>query len=166
MGVIQSVFWFTGVLQSITWVLGILQPIKLILKPLQFIGRIQLNGLGIRLKILLSLKQVKSPLVLIQSKIYSLVYFIWLSLYRVLYRDHTIVTYLSFLIYTPQLQKRVYRLQIAIRLLALKIASVKSVKSSLYCSYRPLFINLQQPYLRILKLIQLLTPSADLRSTP
>jgi hypothetical protein len=51
-----------------------LWPVRLIPKLLGSIGRIWLNGLGIRLEILLSLKEVKSLLVLIWSKIYSLVY--------------------------------------------------------------------------------------------
>src|SRR6266704_5159124 len=101
MGVIWSIFWFTGVLQSVTWVLGIIWPVRLILKPFGSIGRIWLNGLSIRLEILLSLKQVKSLLVLMWSKIYSLVYSVWSSLQSVSYRDCAIVTYLSFLTYIP-----------------------------------------------------------------
>ena len=65
MGVIWSVFWFTGVLWSVTWVLGVIWPVRSILKPLRSVGQIWLNGLGIRLEILLSLKQAKSLLVLI-----------------------------------------------------------------------------------------------------
>src|SRR6266702_4890420 len=101
MGVIWSLFWFTRVLRSVTWVLGVIWPVRSILKPLGSIGRIWLNGLGIRLEILLSLKQAKSPLVLMWSKICSLVYSVWSSLQSVLYRDYTIVTRLSFLTYTP-----------------------------------------------------------------
>jgi len=63
MGVIWSVFWFIEVLWSITWVLGVLWPIKLILKALRSIGRIWLSMLGIRLAILLSLKEAESLLV-------------------------------------------------------------------------------------------------------
>src|SRR6266571_1016787 len=101
MGVIWFIFWFTRVLWSMTWVLGIIWPVRLILKPLGSIGRIWLNGSGIRLEILLSLKQVKSPLVLMWSKIYSLVYSVWSSSQSVLYKDHAIVTHLSFSTYTP-----------------------------------------------------------------
>ena len=123
--------------------------------------------LGIRLAILLSLGEVKSLfLVLTQSRISSLVHSVWSSLYIVLYKDRAIVTYLSLLTYTPQLHKRVYRLRIVTGLQALKIASVKSVKSSWYCSYRSSFISLKCLYLRILKLIQSLMSFIDVRSTP
>ena len=144
-----------------------LQPVQLILKLLGFIGRIQLSGLGIRLAILLSLEEVNSSFTSqYQSRISSLVYSVWSFLYIILYKDYIIVTYLFLLTYIPQLYKRVYSLQIVVGLQALKIASVKSVKSSQYCSHISLFISLKYLYLRILKLIQLLTPSIDVRSTP
>ena len=135
----------------------------LILKPLRFIGRIQLSGLGIRLVIILSLEEVKSSLVVLnQSRISSLVYSVQSSLYIILYKDRTTVTRLSLLTYIPQLYKRVRSLQIVIGLQALKIASVKSVKSSQYYSHRLLFISLKCLYLRILKLMQLLTSFIDI----
>src|SRR6266568_2508781 len=104
MGVIWSVFWFTGVLRSITWVLGVLWPVRSILKALGSIGRIWLSRSGIRLVILLSLEEAKSLLVsLTWSRISSLVYSIWSSLYNILYRDCAIITRLSFLTYIPWL---------------------------------------------------------------
>ena len=140
---------------------------RLSLKPLRFMGRIQLSGLGIRLAIILSLGQVKSSLVVLYlSRSSSLVYSIWSSLYIVLYRDYIIVTRLFLLTYTLQLYRRVHRLRIVVGLHALKIASIKSAKSSQYYSYRSTFINLKYPYLRVLNLIQLLTLGIDVRSTP
>ena len=139
----------------------------LILKPLRFIGQIQLNGLGIRLAIILSLGQAKSFLVVLySSRSSSLVYSIWSSLYIILYRDYIIVTRLFLLTYTPYLYRRVRRLRMVVGLYTLKIASVKSAKSSQYCSYRLSFINLKYPYLRVLNLIQLLTLGIDIRLTP
>ena len=130
-------------------------------------GRIQLSGLGIRPAIIFSLEEVKSSLVSWnQSRISSLVHFIQSFLCIVLYKDYTIVTRLFLLTYTPQLHKRVYRLQIVVGLHTLKIASIKSAKSSQYCSYRSTFINLKYPYLRVLNLIQLLTLGIDVRLTP
>ena len=130
-------------------------------------GRIWLSGLGIRLVIILSLEEVKSFLVFQNwSRISSLVYFIWSFLYIMLYKDYIIVTYLFLLTYIPWLYKRVHRLQMVVGLHALKIASVKSAKSFQYCSYRSLFISLKCLYLRILKLIQLLTLFIDVASTP
>jgi len=55
----------------------------------------------IRLEILLSLNEAKNLLVLIWSRISSLVYSVWLSLYSISYKDYIIVTRLSFLTYTP-----------------------------------------------------------------
>ena len=78
-----------------------LWSVRLILKPLQSIGQIWLNGLSIRLEILLSLKEVKSLPVLIWSRISSLVHSVWSFLCIVLYKDSAIVTYLSLLTYTP-----------------------------------------------------------------
>ena len=144
-----------------------LQPVRLILKLLSFIGRIQLRGLGIRLAIILSLGQVKSSLVVLYlSRSSSLVYSVWSSLYIVLYRDCITVTCLFLLTYTPQLHRRVHRLRIVVGLYTLKIASIKSAKSSQYYSYRLIFINLKYPYLRVLNLIQLLISGIDVRSTP
>ena len=132
-----------------------------------FIGRIQLSRLGIRLVIILSLGQVKSSLVVLySSRSSSLVYSIQSSLYIILYRDYIIVTYLFLLTYTPQLYRRVYRLWIVVGLYALKIASVKSIKSSWYYSYRSTFINLKYLYLRVLNLMQLLILGIDVRLTP
>ena len=132
-----------------------------------FIGQVWLSGLGIRLVIILSLGQVKSSLVVLySSRSSSLVYSIWSSLYIILYRDYIIVTRLFLLTYTPQLYRRVRRLQIVVGLYTLKIASIKSAKSSQYCSHRSTFINLKYPYLRVLNLIQLLTSGIDVRSTP
>jgi hypothetical protein len=91
--------------------------------------------------------------VLYSSRSSSLVYSIWSSLYIVLYRDYIIVTCLFLLTHTPWLYRRVRRLRIVVGLHALKIASVKSAKSSWYCSYRSTFINLKYPYLRVLNLI-------------
>ena len=140
---------------------------KLILKLLRFIGQIQLSGLGIRLVIILSLEEVKSSLVSQNwSRISSLVYFIQSFSYIILYKDCIIVTRLFLLTYTPQLYKSVYRLQIVVGLYTLKIASIKSIKSSQYCSYRSIFINLKYLYLRVLNLIQSLTLVIDVRSTP
>ena len=120
-----------------------LWPVILILKPLGSVGRIWLNGLGIRPAILLSLEEAKSlPVVLIWSRISSLVHSVWFSSRSVLYRDRAIVTRLSFLTHTPWLRRRVRRLWIVIRLQALKTASVKSVKSFLYCSHRLSFRSL------------------------
>jgi len=131
-----------------------LWPIRLILKLLRFIGRIWLRGLGIRPAIILSLEEVKSSLVFWNwSRISSLVYSVWSFLYIVLYKDCVTVTCLFLLTYTPWLRKRVYSLRMVIGLQALKIASVKSIKSSWYCSHRLLFISLKCLYLRILKLI-------------
>ena len=130
-------------------------------------GRIQLSGLGIRLAIILSLEEVKSSLVSWNwSRISSLVYSVWSSLYIILYKDRIIVTRLSLLTYTPQLRKRVYSLRMVIGLQALRIASVKSAKSSQYYSHRLLFISLKCLYLRILKLMQSLTSFVDVTSTP
>ena len=99
---LRSIIWVTGVLQSVTWVLGILWPVRLIPKLLRFVGQIWLSMLGIRLAILLSLEEVRSLLVsLAWSRIYSLVHSIRSSLYNMLYRDRVIVTYFSFLTYTP-----------------------------------------------------------------
>ena len=140
---------------------------RLSLKPLRFIGRIQLSGLGIRLAIILSLEEVKSSLVSWNwSRISSLVYSVQSFLYIILYKDYIIVTRLFLLTYIPQLRKRVYSLRMVIGLQALRIASVKSVKSSQYCSYRSLFMSLKCLYLRILKLIQSLTSFIDVTSTP
>ena len=133
--------WQYGVL--LIACLGILQSVRLILRLLRSIGRIQLSILGIRLVILLSLGEVKSLLVaLTQSKISSLVYSVWSSSHSILYRARVIVTYLSLLTYIPQLRRKVCRLQITKSLQALKVASVKSAKSSQYYSYRLLFIKL------------------------
>ena len=130
-------------------------------------GRIWLSGLGIRPAIILSLEEVKSSLVSQNwFRISSLVYSIQSFSYIMLYKDCVIVTCLFLLTYTPQLRKRVYSLQIVIGLQALKIASVKSIKSSQYCSYRLLFISLKYLYLRILKLMQLLTLFVDVTLTP
>ena len=103
---------------------------------------------------------------LYQSRISSLVYSVWSFLYNILYKDRVTVTYLSFLTHTPQLWRRVYKLQITVSLQALKVTSIKSIKSSLYCSYMLLFIKLQYLYSRILNLIQLLILFMDVRSTP
>ena len=58
--------------------------------------------LGIRPAILLSLEEAKSSLVaLTWFRISSLVYFVWSSLYNILYKDYAIVTHFSFLTHTP-----------------------------------------------------------------
>jgi len=94
-------------------------------------GRIWLSGLGIRPAIILSLEEVKSSLVSWNwSRISSLVHSVWSFLCIVLYKDCVTVTYLFLLTHTPWLCKRVYSLQIVTGLQALKIASVKSAKSS------------------------------------
>ena len=130
-------------------------------------GRIQLSRLGIRLAIILSLEEAKSSFTSqYQSRISSLVYSVWSFSYIILYKDYITVTRLFLLTHTPQLYKRVRSLQIVVGLQALKIASVKSIKSSQYYSHRSLFISSKYLYLRILKLIQSLTPSIDVRSTP
>jgi hypothetical protein len=91
--------------------------------------------------------------VLYLSKSSSLVHSVWSFLYIMLYRDCIIVTCLFLLTHTPWLRRRVYKLWIVIGLYALKIASIKSIKSSWYYSYRLMFINLKYPYLRVLNLI-------------
>jgi hypothetical protein len=53
----------------------------------------------------------------------------------------------------------------SIRLQVLKISFIKSVKSSLYCFYRSLFMNLKYLYSRVLNLIYLLVFSADIKLT-
>jgi hypothetical protein len=64
-------------------------------------GFVYIEG-PIRLKILLSLEEAKSSLVvLIWSRICSLVHSVWSSLHSVLYRDRAIVTRLSFSTHTP-----------------------------------------------------------------
>ena len=129
-------------------------------------GRIWLNRSGIRLALTLSLGQAKSSLVMLYlSKSSSLVYSVWFSLCIVLYRDYTTVTCLFLLTYTPCLCRRVYRLQIVVGLYALKIASIKSAKSSQYYSYRSTFISLKYLYSRTLNLMQLLTSVIDVRLT-
>ena len=143
-----------------------LWPIRLILRLSQSIAWICLSRSNIRPVILLSLKELKSLLFLIYSQIFSLLYSIRSFSYNILQRDCAIVIYLSLIVYMPCLQRRFYSLQIAIRLLALKIASIKSVKSSLYYFYKLLFLSLKYLYLRVLNLIQLLTSLIDLRSTP
>ena len=138
-----------------------------ILRSLGFIGRIQLSILGIRLAILLSLGEVKSLfLALTQSRISSLVYSIQSSLCIVLYKDCIIMTYLFLSTHTPWSRRRVCRLQIVAGLQALKIAFIKSAKSSQYCSYRSLSISSKCLYLRILKLIQSSISFVDITSTP
>ena len=149
----QSVFRVLKVLRSVTRGSGMLWPMRSILKPPQSIAWICLSGLGIRLAILLSLKELKGLLSLIYSQISSLLYSIRSSSYSILQRDYVIVIYLSLTVYTLYLQRRFHSLQIAIRLLALKIASIKSAKSSLYCSYKLLFSSLKYLYLRVLNLI-------------
>src|SRR6266568_9543146 len=102
-----------------------------ILKLLRFVGRIWLNGSGIRLVITLSLEEVKSSLIVLNwSRISSLVYSVWSSLCIVLYKDHVTVICLSLLTHIFWSCKRVYRLRIIVGLQALKIAFVKSAKSS------------------------------------
>jgi len=104
--------------------------------------------------IILSLEEVKSSLVSWNwSRISSLVYSVWSFLCIVLYKDCAIVTRLFLLTHTPWLRKWVRSLRMVVGLQALKIASVKSAKSSWYCSHRSLFISLKYLYLRILKLI-------------
>ena len=85
-------------------------------------------------------KEFLSNIILVQDFFLSLLYLVFLI--SILYKDYIIVTRLSFLTYTPQLRRRVYRLQRAISLQALKTASVKSTKSSLYYSHISLFIKL------------------------
>ena len=115
---------------------------------------------------MLSLEEVKSSLISQnQSRISSLVHSVQFFLYIILYKDYIIVTYLFLLIYTPQLYKRVYRLRMVVGLYALKIASIKSAKSSQYCFYRLTFISLKYLYLRTLNLMQLLTLGIDIRLT-
>jgi len=63
-------------------------------------GFVYIEG-PIRPEILLSLNEAKNPLVLMWSRISSLVHSVWLSLHSVLYKDCTIVTRLSFLTYIP-----------------------------------------------------------------
>jgi len=80
----------------------VLWPIRLILKLLGFIEQIWLSRLGIRPAILLSLGEVKRLFIaLTWSRIFSLVHSIWSSSCIVLYKDHIIVTCLSFLTHTP-----------------------------------------------------------------
>ena len=130
-------------------------------------GRVQLSRLGIMPVIILSLKQAKSSLVVLySSKSFSLVYSVWSSLYIILYRDCVTVTYLFLLTHIPCLCRRVYRLRIVVGLYALKIAFIKSIKSSQYYSHRSTFINLKYPYLKVLNLIQLLTLGIDIKLTP
>jgi len=81
--------------------------------------------------IILSLEEVKSSLVSWNwSRISSLVHSIWSFLCIVLYKDYIIVTRLFLLTHIPWLRKRVHRLRIVVGLYALKIASIKSTKSS------------------------------------
>jgi hypothetical protein len=61
-------------------------------------GFVYIKG-PIRLEILLRLKEVKNSLVLIWSRISSLVYSVWSSLYSISYKDCAIVTRL--LTHTP-----------------------------------------------------------------
>jgi hypothetical protein len=61
-------------------------------------GFVYIKG-PIRLEILLRLKEVKNSLVLIWSRISSLVYSVWSSLYSISYKDYAIVTRL--LTHTP-----------------------------------------------------------------
>ena len=70
-------------------------------------GFVYIEG-PIKLEILLSLNEVKNPLVLMWFRISFSVYSIWSFLYSILYKDYIIVTCL--LTYTPWLCKRVYRL--------------------------------------------------------
>ena len=143
-----------------------LWPVRSILKPPWSIAWICLSRSAMRPAILLSLKELKSPLSLIYSQISSLLYSIRSSSCNILQRDCVIVICLSLTVYTPYLRRRFRSLRIAMRLLALKIASVKSVKSSLYCSYKSSFSSLKYLYSRVLNLIQLLTSLIDSRSTP
>jgi hypothetical protein len=72
------------VLRSITWGSGVLWPMRLIPRLLWSIAWICLSRSGIRLAILLSLKELKGPLSLICSWISSLFYSIRSSSYSIL----------------------------------------------------------------------------------
>ena len=149
----QSVFRVLKVLRSVTRGSGMLWPMRSILKPLQFIAWIYLSRSAIRPAILLSLKELKSPLSLIYSQISSLLYSIKSSSYNISQKDYIIMIYLSLIVYTPCLQRRFRSLRIVIKLLTLKITSIKSVKSFLYYFYKSLFSSLKYLYSRVLNLI-------------
>src|SRR3984957_13594132 len=86
----------------LTACLGMLWAVRLILRLLGSIGRIWLSILGIRPEILLSLKEAKSPLVLMWSKICSLVHSVWSYIVQRLYNSNSPVLFNPYTLVTQK----------------------------------------------------------------
>ena len=120
------------------------------------------------LLLLLSIYSIRSesnfPPAVICPLISNSVQSVGLSSYKVLKRDTEIIIYLFFLTYMPWTQRNYQRLQIVVNLHFLKVSTIKSLKSSQYCSYSLLSLNLYFLYSKSLDSMNLLILSSSLSS--